>query len=91
MVETRHVSQHELQFQHGVFSHGTISYSLIYSSNNEVQLQGIANLESVEDINISLGYYFNSRSIMISWMSRKKTCIALIIIEVGHIVVGLEI
>jgi len=79
MVEPRHyhwvAAKHVLRQLYGI-----IGYGLIYVSGDEVKLQEYTNYNyawSVVDRKSTSGCFFNLGSAMISWISKKKTSIAL--------------
>ena len=59
---------------------GTVDYGLKYEANQKINLEGYVDSDwegSAIDRNITLGYCFSMGSGVISWFSRKKTCVAL--------------
>jgi hypothetical protein len=88
MVEPRHV--HWMTTKHVLrYLRGTIVYGLRYVSSEDVKLQGYSNFEwagSGVDWKSTSGCFFSLGSGMISWLSRKKTLVALNIAEAEYIV-----
>ena len=64
---------------------GTIEYGLKYEVNQKINLKGYVDLNwasnSIDRKNTS-GCYFSMGSGVISWISRKKSCVALSTVEV---------
>ena len=63
---------------------GTVDYGLKYEVNQKINLKGYVDLDwggSVIDRKSTLGCCFSMRSGMISWCSRKHSCMALSIAE----------
>jgi hypothetical protein len=79
MVEPRHV--HLITKKHVMrYLKGTIDYGLRYISDREIRLQGYIDLDwagSVTDRKSTSRCCFSLGSAVISWLSRKQTCVAL--------------
>jgi len=68
---------------------GTITYGFRYASNSDVQLHGFTDLDwvgSADEKKSTYGMCFSLGSSLISWASRKKDFVALIITEAEYIV-----
>ena len=79
MNTLRHV--HSMVAKHAVrYLKGTIDYGLKYKVNQKINLEGYVDLDwvgSAIDRKILLRCYFSMRSGVISWFSRKKSCMEL--------------
>jgi hypothetical protein len=93
MVEPRHV--HWMATKHMLrYLDGMIGYGLRYVSGGDVKLQGYTDSDwvgSVVDQKNTSGCCFSLESGMISWLSRKKTSVALSIEEAEYITSSVEI
>ena len=68
---------------------GTIDYGLKYEANQKINLEGYVDSDwagSAIDRNSTLGCCFSMGSGVISWFSRKKSCVALSIVETEYVV-----
>jgi hypothetical protein len=87
MVEPRHV---HLMEEKNILRYlkGIVDYGLRYVSYHEIRLQGYADSDwvgSVADRKSTLGCCFSLGSTMISWLSGKKTSVALSTTEAEYI------
>jgi hypothetical protein len=87
MIEPRHVhwiaTKHVLRYLHGI-----VGYGFRYVSDGDVKLQGYIDSDwagSAVDWKSTLGCCFSLGSGMISWLSRKKTSVALNTTEAEYI------
>ena len=67
---------------------GTIDYGLKYDANQKINLEGYVDSDwasSVIDRKSTSGCYFSIGSGMISWFSRKQSCVALTIAEAEYV------
>ena len=83
----RHV--HLMVAKHALrYLKGTVEYGIKYEVNQKTNLEGYVDSEwadnSIERKNTS-GCLFNMRSGVISWFSRKESCMVLIIAEVKYV------
>ena len=79
-VATKHVLR---------YLHGTIGHGLLYSEDSDMQLVGYTDSDwvgSVQDWKSNSGCCFSLGSAAISWLSRKKTSMALSLVEAEYIV-----
>ena len=84
----RHV--HLIVAKHAVrYLKGTVEYGLKYEANQKIKLEGYVDSDwagSSIDRKRNLGCCFSMRSGVISWFSRKKSCMALSTNEVEYVV-----
>ena len=67
---------------------GTIDYGLKYKVNQNINLDGYVDSDwagSTIDRKSTLGCYFSMGSGMISWFSKKKSCVALSTVEAEYV------
>ena len=67
---------------------GTIDYGLKYEANQNINLEGYVDsdwADSAIDRKSTLGCYFNMGSGVISWFSRKQSCVELSTIEAQYV------
>ena len=83
----RHV--HLMVAKHAVrYLKGTVDYGLKYEVNQKINLEGYEDLYwagSAIDRKSTLGCCFSMGSGMISWLSRKQSCVALSIAEADYV------
>ena len=68
---------------------GTVDYGLKHEASQKINLEGYSDLDwvgSAIDRKITYGCYFSMGSGVISWFSRKQSCVALSIAEVEYVV-----
>eukprot|EP00253_Pinus_taeda_P022286 PITA_22286 len=86
MVEPKRV--HWVAGKHVLrYIQGTIKHGLLYTQGNDIMLSGFADVDWVGisvDRKSTIGYYFNTRSGMTSWCSRKRKSVALRSVEVEY-------
>jgi hypothetical protein len=84
MVDTKRV--HLIAVKHVMrYLKGTVDYGLKYVVDNETNLLGYLDYDwasSVENHKSTLGFCFTLGSSMISWISKKKSCVELSTTEV---------
>jgi hypothetical protein len=67
---------------------GTMDYGLEYVADSEINLLGYSNSDwfgNVENHKSTLGCCFTLGSGMISWISKKQSCVALNIVEAEYV------
>ena len=73
---------------------GTVDYGLKYEANQKINLEGYVDLDwarSAIDRKSTSRCYFNMRSGVISWFSRKESCMALSTAEAKYVATCLTI
>ena len=75
------------------YLNGTVDYGLKYEANQKINLEGYVDsdwADSAIDRKRTSGCFFSMGSGVISWFSRKQSCVALSIAEVeySHILFG---
>ena len=87
LTNPRHV--HLMVAKHAVrYLKGTVEYGLKYDTNHKINLEGYVDsnwVGSVIDRNSTLGCCFTMRSGVISWFSRKDSCMELSIDEEKYV------
>ena len=67
---------------------GTVDYGLEYEANRKINLEGYVDLDwagSAIDRKSTSGCFFSMGSGVISWFSRKQSCVALSIAEAKYV------
>ena len=67
---------------------GTIDYGIKYEANQKINLEGYVDsywAGSAIDMKRILGCFFSMQSGLISWFSRKQSCVALSTAEVEYV------
>jgi hypothetical protein len=80
LVATKHVLR---------YLKGTLDHGIWYRSNYEFGLYGYSDLDwadSIPDRKSTSRYYFSLGSSMVSWSSRKQSCVALNMAEAEYVV-----
>ena len=87
MTDPRHV--HLIAAKHLLrYLKGTVDYGLKYDANQKINLEGYVDPDwagSVIDRKNTLGCCFNMGSGVISWFSRKQSCVALSTAEAEYV------
>ena len=87
LMDPRHV--HLIAAKHIVrYLKGTVDYGIKYKVNQKINLEGYVDSDwegSAIDKKSTLGCCFSMRSGMISWFSRKESCMALRTSEKGAV------
>ena len=69
---------------------GTVDYGLMYNANQNINLEGYVDSDwagSAIDRKITSGCYFSMGSGVISWLSRKQSCVALSTAEAEYVAI----
>ena len=88
MIEPKHV--HLVAVKHVMrYLRGTLDCGLRYAVDGEIRLHGYTDSDwdgSIDDKKSTSGCCFSLGSRVISWISRKQTCVALSTSEVEYII-----
>ena len=79
LIATKHILR---------YLRATVDYGLKYEANQNINLEGYVDSDwesSAIDRKITFGFCFSMGSSVISWFSRKQSCVALSIAEVEYV------